>query len=508
MSYVFPRRPASFEGFVHREGTSLVDGTGHPLLLRGMGIGNWLLPEGYMWKFGPGAESPREIEALVVRLLGEAPAESFWRRFRDTFFAEADVARIAASGFDHLRLPINSRVIWTDDGQPIAEGLALIDRVIEWCRAHRLWVLLDLHGAPGGQTGTNIDDSPHNLPELFQQPGYRAQTVALWRFLAERYAAETVVMGYDLLNEPIPNEWQHVYRDDLAALYRDITAAIREVDRDHLIVYEGAHWATNWDLFTEVWDENSALQFHKYWSPPDTATIRKFLETRERLQLPIYMGEGGENTTEWLYTAFRLFESHDIGWNFWPWKKIDTVTSPVSITAPDGWDRVLAAVSSGDQVDDAPAIFAQLLENLRLEKCVWRPEVVAAITAQAPAQLPAWGFGFRGEGSSYATENATPLPGLRDDDAVTIVFNAGGSRDVTGNFEQTDGRDYTASELLVVELAAGDWLEYEVDGVTDAAAVFARDAHGAPVPATITATERGLRVTAQQPLRFARLLLP
>ena len=60
----FPPRPASFDGFVHRAGTEIVDGSGRPLLLRGMGIGNWMLPEGYMWKFGPGAESPREIETV------------------------------------------------------------------------------------------------------------------------------------------------------------------------------------------------------------------------------------------------------------------------------------------------------------------------------------------------------------------------------------------------------------------------------------------------------------
>ncbi len=67
-----------------------------------------------------------------------------------------------------------------------------------------------------------------------------------------------------------------------------------------------------------------------------------FLETRDRLGLPIYMGEGGENTLEWVYTAFRLYESHDIGWNFWPWKKIDTRTSPASIIQPTDWDRVVA----------------------------------------------------------------------------------------------------------------------------------------------------------------------
>ncbi len=87
------------------------------------------------------------------------------------------------------------------------------------------------------------------------------------------------------------------------------------------------------------------LQFHKYWSPPDTATIPKFLDARDRLGLPIYMGEGGENNLEWLYTAWRLYETHGIGWNFWPWKKIDTRTSPASITPPAGWAAVVEHVA-------------------------------------------------------------------------------------------------------------------------------------------------------------------
>ncbi len=123
------RRPADFSGFVRRAGTQIVDGTGRPLLLRGMGIGNWLLPEGYMWKSSP-ADSPRQIEALFAELVGEDAAARFWSGFRDAFFNEDDVRRIAESGFDHIRLPINSRIIQDEDGQPIEGGYALIDRCI------------------------------------------------------------------------------------------------------------------------------------------------------------------------------------------------------------------------------------------------------------------------------------------------------------------------------------------------------------------------------------------
>jgi endoglucanase len=503
---VFARRPASFDGFVHAHDAKLADGSGRELLLRGVGLGNWMLPEGYMWRFGPGAESPREIEALVTRLVGPERAAAFWDGFRDAFVTEQDIARIAASGFDHVRLPINSRVIQDESGAPIEAGYAMIDALIEWCRKHRLWVLLDLHGAPGGQTGTNIDDSPNNLPELFLEPQYRELTLRLWRDLATRYAGETVVMGYDLLNEPLPNEWQHSHGAALAELYRDLTAAIRAVDPDHLIVYEGSHWATNWSIFTEVWDDNSLLQFHKYWSSPDVAAIAPFLETRERLGLPIYMGEGGENTREWLYTAFRLYETHGIGWNLWPWKKIETTTSPASVVAPDGWDRVVAAISDPAALDGEEAwrILRELLAAVPIDACRWQPDVVAAVTGVGPAVVPAWGFGFRGAGESYSVADGRPLPGIREDDAVTLAWAHPGDNDPNPFQQGDDGRPYLPAELLVAVLAAGDWLEFELEQVT-AARTVVRDAGGAPVDCRVEATPRGLRVTATSDVRIATI---
>lgn len=502
----FARRPASFDGFVHARDARLVDGSGRELLLRGVGLGNWLLPEGYMWRFGPGAESPREIERLIVRLVGPERAARFWDGFRDAFVTEQDIALIAASGFDHVRLPINSRVIQDADGAPIEAGYAMIDRLIDWCREHRLWVLLDLHGAPGGQTGTNIDDSPNNLPELFLEPRYRDLTLRLWRDLATRYAGETVVMGYDLLNEPLPNAWQHSHAADLAALYRELTAVIREVDRDHLIVYEGAHWATNWSIFTEVWDANSLLQFHKYWSSPDTASIAPFLQARERLGLPIYMGEGGENTREWLYAAFRLYETHGIGWNLWPWKKIQTSTSPASIVAPPGWDDVIASIADPAALDSERAwpILEALLAAMSIAECRWQPDVVAAVSAVAPAVVPAWGFGFRGAGESYDVADGMPLPGIREDDAVTLAWAHPGGNDPNPFQQGDDGRPYLPSEQLVVVLAPGDWLEYELEGVS-AATTIVRDAAGDPVDVDVVASARGLRVTARADVRIATI---
>lgn len=452
-----------FDGYVHAEADRLVDGRGTPLLMRGVGLGNWLLPEGYMWCFEGGPQSPRQIEALIVDLVGPELARRFWRAFEEAFITEADIARIAAEGFDHVRLPINARGVIDDEGALIDRGLELIDRTIEWCRGHGLWVILDLHGAPGGQTGTNIDDSPRGRPELFEDSRYRELTVALWRALAHRYVDETVVAGYDLLNEPLPEEWQHRYPDRLVDLYRELTGAIRAVDPHHLIIYEGTHWATNWDIFTEVWDANSMLQFHKYWSPPDRLSIRTFVTTGQRLGLPIYMGEGGENGLDWLQTAFQLYEDHGISWNLWPWKKVDTRTSPVSVVPPAGWDAIVAyAAGDGPRPDaeKAAAVLEALVEAMQLDACEYRTEVVHAVMRRAPLRLPAAGFGFRGASHSVS---GTPLRGFRADDAVTVRVAGGAPEPETLVFRHVRGEERTPAESFELVLQPGEWVVYEVN---------------------------------------------
>lgn len=455
-----------FEGFVHASGGEIVDGRGEPLLLRGVGLGNWLLPEGYMWKFeDPWPQSPREIEALVEDLVGTDLAAQFWRRFRTTFIAEDDIARIAAEGFNHVRLPINSRVVMDDSGELVEAGFELIDQLIESCRQHQLWVVLDLHGAPGGQTGTHIDDSPRRAPELFTNHSFRTLTVKLWRALAQRYRNETVVAAYDLLNEPLPNEHQHTYAAQLRDVYRELTATIREVDPNHMISYEGTHWATNWDIFTEVWDSNSLLQFHKYWSPPDRPSIQKYIDIGHQLGVPIYMGEGGENYLDWLQTAFQLYEQCGISWNFWTWKKIDTLTSPCSVNAPTGWAGILeytARKASKPSLDEASRVLQELIEAMPLSRCTYRSEVLSALLRRPPLKIPAVGFGFRGAGNSYQTSSAVPLAGFRSDDLVTIR-HASGLKNGELDWNHKHGAARSAEGDLLVSLGTGDWVSYDIE---------------------------------------------
>lgn len=469
-------------GFLKAKGKKLINGEGQEILLRGVGFGSWMLPEGYMWLFPDQGDRPRRIEQMVKDLIGEEKAQQFWEIYYSRYTSESDIRQIAADGYNSVRVPILARFLIEDsDGEVVRYNqahLKILDNVIDWCREHRLYVILDLHGATGGQTGTNIDDSEFDKPELFTNERNQEITVALWRMLAERYKDEWIVAGYDLLNEPLP-EWFSAYNDQVMPLYKKITKAIREVDDRHMIILEGVHWATDWSIFDDKFDDNLMLQFHKYWNNPDTESIQIYLDKREEWNVPIFMGEGGENNKEWYAGAFRLFEDHDISWNFWTWKKMDKNNSPCTVIKPEGWQQLIDYLEGGVKPDKASAehILWEYLHNISFEQCLYQKEVTDALFRRPSTRIPAIFYGYRGEGISYGTKSRmVENIGFRINDRTDIRFIEGAR--TTPNFQHGKGESWQADERLCVQLTAEDWFSYEFTvGHASKASLYTVDLH-------------------------------
>ena len=399
--------------FLHTQNQDIVNEKGEKVILRGVGLGNWLLPEGYMWKFGNEADRPRRIEKLVCDLIGPENAQRFWTEFRKNYIAEADIQRIAQLGYNSVRPALNSRLFVTD-GNPTAyseEGFLLLDNLVKWCKANRVYVIIDMHAAIGGQTGQNIDDSANDQPELFMDPRNQDELVALWTAIAKRYKDEPAVAGYDLLNEPLPARTgaEKAYKAQLEPLYMRITRAIREVDSRHMIIIEGADWANDWSMFTGPFDKNMVYQFHYYcWDNPTTVkSIQKYLDYRTKFNTPVWAGETGERDNAIYWETTQYFESHNVGWSFWPWKKMDTRNTPYSVKMPANWDAVTAYSRGGAK--PSPEIseraFDDLLKNIRIENCVYYPDVVNAMMRRVPARIEAENYGEDGENKSYFVKN-------------------------------------------------------------------------------------------------------
>jgi hypothetical protein len=437
----------------------VVDEAGTPVLLRGVGIGNWLLPEGYMWRFADNtATSPRQIEGVVESLIGAEAAAAFWATFRETYFTEADVAAIAGYGFNSIRFAINSRILLDDEGELREDGFALLERAVQWCRDHDLYAILDLHGAPGGPTGANIDDSL-GWPDLFTDPRNEDLTEKIWVELATRYRDDPTIAMYDLLNEPIPGDHRAQYTEPLAALYKRLIKAIRAIDERHLITLEGTNWSNDWSMFTELWDDQLVLQFHKYWNPTDQASIQGYLDVREQLDVPIFLGETGENNLRWFQGNFGLADSLGIGWNFWPWKKLDTENSPASIRKPRDWELVQAVAAGGEkpEPDVAQRILDEYLANIPYAACVHRDEVVNAMLRRAPVPLAPE---HAARVSSRRREGA--VEGFREADPITVGF-VDPSRSGAVDWANTGMGAPKESEELEVRLEEGEWVEYDVE---------------------------------------------
>lgn len=399
-------------GYLDTKGTRIVNGRGEEILLTGWGLGNWLLPEGYMWLAGGRMDRPRGIEQVLCEVAGKDYAKSFWRKFRKNYVTEKDIALMAQMGYNSVRIPINAR-LFLEEGPGIKwvdEGFELLDKCIDWCEKYRLYAFIDLHGAPGGQTGANIDDSIDNIARLFLDQDCFDKGIALWKKLADRYKDRWIVGGYDILNEPIrPTYGPEQYDQEwmlprLKAFYREAVKAIREVDAVHTLSIEGHHWASDPAIFDEKYDDKMIIHFHGYAFIPETQVFEKWVRLSEKLQCPLWLGESGENVPEWFTAVYPVAAELGIGYNLWPWKKMNCSNSVCSICAPADWARITEYAAGGPHPGYAQAqeILDEYLENMQLDKCVINESLNAAVFRKPGCVIRGTDFDdLGGNGGSY-----------------------------------------------------------------------------------------------------------
>ena len=371
------------QGFLHTAGKEIVEGNGEPILLRGFGLGGWLVPEGYMLinrAWIEGFESPTQIENHVVDLIGEEKSNEFWDEYRKNFVSRADIDQIAEWGFNHIRLPFHYKQFHTEDGStPI--GYEIVDTLLSWCEPYNMYVILDMHCAPGAQNGGPISDSD-GIARLWLEDDKKELTVQIWREIADYYSDNTLIGGYDLINEPVlPGG---VSLTEFKQLYIDITQAIREVDQNHIVFVEGNWYGTDFSGLTPPWDNNMSYSFHKYWGETDISTIQSYLSMRNTYNVPLWMGESGENSNSWYYeTLIKLLEENNIGWNFWCHKKADKITSPYSAIISPEYNNLLNYFE-GNTVpptsQEAEYALSTLTENLKIENCHVNEGVISCLT--------------------------------------------------------------------------------------------------------------------------------
>ena len=336
--------PVKPEDFVRIDHQNLIKPNGEKLFIVGTNLGNWLNPEGYMFGFDK-TNSAHFIDEMLRQMVGPDFTDEFWRLFKDNYITRSDVEFIASTGANTIRLPFHYRLFTDEDYMGLKsaqDGFERIDSVVTWCRDNGLYLILDMHNAPGGQTGDNIDDS-YGYPWLFESEQSQKLMCDIWRNIADRYKNETTILGYELINEPIPHYWEN--KDSLNALveplHKRCVKAIREVDTNHIILIGGTQWNSNFTPFKDsTYDDKLMYTCHRYGGGASKEAITHFIEFRDSVDLPMYMGEIGHNTDEWQADFCRVMREVNIGYTFWPYKKVDNSCFN-AITRPEGWDKIV-----------------------------------------------------------------------------------------------------------------------------------------------------------------------
>lgn len=483
-------------GFLKAKGKQIVDANGNNVVLRGIGLGCYMIQEGYMMETSDFANRQTEIRSRIESLVGAEKTEIFYKTWRENYITEADVDSIKSWGFNSIRLPMHYNLFTLSiDEEPVEgedtwidTGFDLVDNLLSWCEKREIYLILDLHGAPGGQgKDAAISDYDSTKPSLWESPENQRKTVALWKKLAERYADEPWIGGYDLINEPNwdidnagnKNGCSCNQNTALWKLYKEIIAAIRTVDKNHLVVLSGNCWGNNYNGLSNIKSfdscSNLALSFHRYWCYNNDSSISGILGLRNTLNIPIWMSESGENSNAWFADAVDLLEKNNVGWDWWPYKKLGSVSGMIIIPKPEGYSSLINSMKgSGTKIsaEKAFSILMELTENMKIENCKILYDVLDALFRQ-PATDSVKPFADNEiPGRIFASNYDYGRSGIAYHDGDSANYNTSSGEYTTWNqgwAYRNDGVDIENCSDAITNgydvgwLNQGEWMQYTVN---------------------------------------------
>ncbi|WP_343633822.1 cellulase family glycosylhydrolase [Fluviicola sp.] len=386
--------------FVHRSGRQILDGNNTPIRLEGVNLGGWLLWEGWIW--GSGYTQEKTIYNRIKNKVGQASADAFRDSVYHHFITRKDIEAISGECFNLVRLPFNHTIL-EDDANPYVykqSGWDLLDSVLDWCEDNDLYVLFDMHSAPGGQSTYFVTDP--DSPNMWADPVYQTRTAELWKAIANRYKNRGIVAGYDLLNEPVaPAD------STLVQFYELLVDSIRTVDTNHMLFIEGKDASTDFSIFTSLPDPNMVFAFHFYswfvWNIPDA--LDEYVALSQNMNVPVMCGEWGENNYAPLSTTLDYFKDpakQISGETFWTWKKMfsgGNYPCYVGVDTSSLWNKSIKWISNGFNPNPTVAEMQQgmneFVQNMKFQHCFFNDSMSDLLKAcSGTASLPENGEEF------------------------------------------------------------------------------------------------------------------
>lgn len=307
------------------------------VILKGVNLGNWLLWETWMGFVPEYTEDWAYYDTLQVLIdrFGEEKTAEIVKTYEDNFITEEDISQIEKLGFNCIRVPFWYRNFMTEDLKWLSEnhddnkGFQKLDWLISICEKYGIYVMLDLHGAPGGQSKNHCTGKA-GRNELYENENMMNATIELWSVIAERYKDNKTVCAYDLLNEPQNNggydgdySWSAESEEAVShtnKAYDTLYKAIREIDKNHIISFEGVWSTTVLPNPQEMGYENLLYQLHLYDSEKGMIRYRvdELKTARKDWRVAVVVGEYNNHECE--EYAQKKYEKNDISRIKWTYK--------------------------------------------------------------------------------------------------------------------------------------------------------------------------------------------
>jgi len=482
------------QGFLKADGKKIINDRGENILLRGMGLGGWMLQEGYMLRITNEGQQ-HKIRKRLEDLSSTKQTEEFYNTWLANNTRKVDIDSMKSWGFNSVRLPIHYNLYTLHiEKEPVKggntwldKGFQITDSLLSWCKANKMYLILDLHAAPGGQgNDLNISDGDTTQPTLWASEENKQKTIALWKKLAERYANEPWIGAYDLLNEPNfgfedpvndKNGIKEMKNEPLVHLLKEITSVIRQVDKKHIIIIEGNGWGNNYNGMLPPWDNNMVLSFHKYWNFNTDKEISNMLNAREKYNVPVWLGETGENSNVWFTEAISLLEKHNIGWSWWPLKKMG-LGNPLEIFANHNFMQVVDFFNGKGSQPKESDVYSGIIEAAvysKAEYCIFHPDVIDAMFRQIYSNeaIPYGKNIIKNKTIIKAVDYDLGRNGYAYYDRDTANYHVSGlpGRGNKGNTYRNDGVDIRKDSMhyeqyFVSDIEDGEWLQYTITAST------------------------------------------
>jgi len=137
--------------YLHVEGKSVIDASGKEVILRGMGLGGWMLQEGYMLETSRFAGPQHQIKSTIDNTVGKEGMDAFYDAWLANYCTKKDIDSMAAWGFNSIRLPMHYNLFTLsieDESEPgkdtwINKGFVMVDSLLDWCADNNIYLILD-----------------------------------------------------------------------------------------------------------------------------------------------------------------------------------------------------------------------------------------------------------------------------------------------------------------------------------------------------------------------------